>query len=1196
MPSIQAYGAASFSHRKPAATSGFFRNVYVFGLRFALILAILFILICGGKSLSAQAVSGTIVGTVVDPLGAVVPNAQVTIVLTGQDTVHASVTNESGNFTEPSLPPGTYTVTVSAAGFKKEVRENIVVDTNGTTRVDVGLVTGSISETVTVEAAPPLLQGDRADISTQIGQSQIAELPLSSGNSFQSLLNTVPGMAPVVFNNSQFYNANNDLSVNSNGQSSYVNLYQIEGIDDDQRTGIHIILVPPAAAIQNVDNTTNNFEAEFGRAVGAVVNVTLKSGTNAFHGSVFQSMENNGVNARNFFATGPNGRLVYNYTGGSIGGPVIKDKVFLFADFLRVSDHESSTVTTTIPYYNVSGGVLNLGGYSGQVYDPNTGTTSTCTNTATTTPACGTGRTPFANNLIPLNNPGVSPVAVTVLQDLDTLARSPQTNLASAKYIAGTTTNNFSQNLPFSKDTISYDIKGDYNISQKDHLSGRFSHQVPNTYQAPLFGAFLGGPAGGGFEATGTAAAYSTGFNYDRVFSPKLFTEFRVGVAHLRNSATQTDYGSSDAKTLGIPGNGPNGTDNIPTSSGQVAFQVSNFAGNGENGTSNPLIGYSQSLPWLRAESNIDFANNWTRILGNHTVKAGADIRRVRDDLLQGNNNAAAGTFYFSENQTSAPGATAFNGAVTGQANAIASILFDVPYQVGQDTNSTFPAYRQTWLFFFVSDKWQATSKLTVDLGVRYELYPPATPRKPGGFVNYNPSNNQLVAAGIDGNPSNLGMQTDSKNIAPRAGLSYRVSDKTVVRAGYGISYVPFVDNSYAYNYPIKTSTFYTFTPTYGPALNPAGGVVNFVTGIPATPTAAFATNGTLTESAANGTIGLANLYIPLNFKNAYVSSWNVAVQQALPGDMSLQVAYVANHGTRIDVAQNINQPTVYGQSSAYDPFNVAFGKTAAVTQYFLGYSTNYESMQVQLTRRFKKGLAFSSGFTWGKAQNYGTGAQDGNLLFWSGPVRRNYNLADFDRTRNYEQTITYELPAGHGHKYFNSGITQYALGGWRVSAILSAVSGLPFTITTTSATSGTAQTVNQTGPYQVTHAVAGGTNPAVAWFNPASFAAPAACTPYSAANPVACTLGNTQRNQFRGPGYFSDNLSLFKSFPIYRESSLEARFDAFNLTNTPEFGLPNSTLGSNLGKITSTLGSGVGNVNGVGGPRVLQAGVKISF
>ncbi len=1172
--------------------------------RSALPATLLALALWGAARSHAQAVSGTIVGTVTDASGASVPNAQVTIVLTDQSVTHTSVSNESGNFTEPNLPPGTYRVTVVAPGFKKETQENIVVLTNTTTRVDMSLATGSSSETVTITTAPPLLQTDRADISTTIEQRQISNLPLSSGNNFQSLLNTVPGMAPVVFNNSQFFNANNDLSVNANGQSSYVNLYQIEGIDDDQRTGIHIILVPPAAAIANVDITTNNFEAEFGRAVGSVVNITLKSGTNSFHGSAFQNMENNGVNARNYFAKGPNGRLVYNYTGGSIGGPIFKDKLFAFGDFLRTSDHEASTFTTAIPFYNVQNGVLNLSAYGGDVYDPNTGNTAACGASGTSSSACGSGRTLFPGKLIPLSNPGVSQVAVSVFSQIDALARDPKTNLASASYIGGATsgslTNNFSSNLPFTKDSISYDIKSDYAISAKDHLSGRFSHQKTTTFQAPVFGSFLGGPAGGGgFEATGTATAYSTGANYDHTFSPTLVTELRFGVAHLRNAAQQTDFGASDANKLGIQGN------NTGTSSGQVAFQVSNFAGNGENGTTNPLIGYSQSLPWLRAESNIDFANNWTKILGNHTVKAGTDIRRVRDDLLQGNINAAAGTFYFSENQTSAP------GAPTGQANAIASVLFDVPYSVGQDTNSTFPAYRQTWLFFFASDKWQATPKLTVDVGLRYELYPPATPRKAGGFVNYNPTTNQLVVAGLNGNPSNLGMKTDTTNFAPRLGLSYRVTDQTVVRAGFGVSYVPFVDNSYAYNYPIKTSTNYTFGQTYGPALNPAGGYVNFATGLPATPTVTFGSDGTLTESKANGTIALGNLFIPLNFKNAYVSSWNAAIQQALPKDMSLQIAYVANHGTRIDVAQNINQPTIYGQSNAYDPLNHAadgttptFLKTASVTEYFLGFSTNYESLQVQLSKRFSKGIGFSSAYTWGKAQNYQTGAQDGALMFWSGPVHRNYGLADFDRTNNFEQTVTYELPAGHGHRYFNSGPAEYALGGWRVSAILSALSGLPFTITSTSATPGTTQTANLTGPYTVTHNVSRAAN--TPWFNPNTFSSPT-CTAYSQANQVPCVFGNTGRNQFRGPGYFSDNLSLFKTFPIFHESSLEARFDAFNLTNTPAFGLPSSSYSTrvvngvtvpaaNFGVISSTLGSGVGNVNGVGGPRVLQAGVKIAF
>jgi hypothetical protein len=1172
----------------------------------AVLLLVAFLTVAG--SAFAQAVSGTIVGTVADPAGAVIPNAQVTIVLNGQSAVYNTVTNGSGNFTEPDLPSGTYTVTTTATGFNKVVRENIVLDTNTTVRVDVQLATGSVAQTITVAAAPPQLQTDRADISTTITSEQLTSMPLSSGNSFQSALNTIPGIAPVVFNNSQFFNSNNDLSANANGQSSYVNLYQIEGIDNDERSGIHIMLVPPAAAIANVDITTNNFEAEFGRAVGTVVNVTLKSGTNKVHGSVFGNMENNGVNARGFFQKSPDTRLVYNYDGGSIGAPILKDRLFIFGDFLRVSDHEEANNLATVPFYNVSGNVLNLSEYKGQAYDPNTGDTADCLG-STANANCGTGRTAFAGNMIPLSNPGISQAAVTVLKDIDAIARNPATNLASAAYLAGATSNNLSENIVFHKDFTSYDIKSDYIISEKSHLSYRFSHQNVNTLQAPTYGAFLGGPASGGFEGPGVAAAYSTGANFDHSFSNTLFTEARAGVAHYRNSALETDYGANDAKTLGIPGNGPNGTNNSAQTSGQIAVNLG-------SGFSGPLIGYSPSLPWLRAESNIDFANNWTKLIGNHTLKAGVDIRRVRDDLLQGNNNAAAGTFNYNLNefQTSIPGCvaavTGFNGSCTGQANDVAAFLFNVPSSVGQDTNSTFPAYRQTWYFFFVSDKWQVNSKLTLDIGARYELYPPATPRKPGGFVNYNPTTNQLVMAGVDGNPSNLGMKTVYRNFAPRLGAAYRISERTVVRGGIGVSFVPFLDNNYAYNYPIKTSTNYTNGTPYGPALNPAGGVINFTTGIPATPTIAFGSDGTLAGTAANGTVGLGSLYIPLNFKNAYVTSWNVVMQQALSHDMSFQVAYVANHGTDIDVEQNINLPRIYGQGATYDPLNHAadgvtptFLKTASVTEFSLGYSSDYQSLQVEFKKRFTHGVGFASAFTWGKAEGYATGAQLGGLFSWAGPPHRSWGVLDFDRTRNFEQTVTYELPAGRGHRYFNSGIGQFVLGGWHTSAVVSAISGTPFSITASSATSGTTQTANLVGTYKVLHHVAGGnisTYPQ--WFDPgpsgagANFQQPA-CTGYSVSNQVPCAFGNTGRNQFRGPGLFSDNLSLFKSFPIFRESQLIARVDAFNATNTPAFGNPsNSITSGTFGQITGILSSGAGNVNGVGGPRVLQASVKFTF
>jgi hypothetical protein len=325
-----------------------------------------------------------------------------------------------------------------------------------------------------------------------------------------------------------------------------------------------------------------------------------------------------------------------------------------------------------------------------------------------------------------------------------------------------------------------------------------------------------------------------------------------------------------------------------------------------------------------------------------------------------------------------------------------------------------------------------------------------------------------------------------------------------------------------------------------------------------------------------------------------------------LPHDNSLQIAYVANHGTRISIEQNINIPRIYGQSGTYDPLNHAadgvtttFGKTASVTQFMYGSSTNYQSLQVQLVRHFHNRLGYTVAYTWGKASGYVTGAQTGGLFYgFAAPnPHQNYSVLDFDRTNNLSATVTYELPAGHGHKYFNSGIGNYTLGGWKVSAVIQGVSGTPFSITASSPTPGATQTANQTGAYQVTHGVTRTiATGSPTWFNPTSFASPATCS-YNPATQAACPLGNTGRNQFRGPGYFSDNLSLFKSFPIHHEWNLEARLDAFNMSNTPEFANPvNSVTSGNFGKITSTLGSGSGNVNGVGGSRVLQAAVKISF
>ena len=1145
------------------------------------------------QALLGQAVNATLLGTVTDPTNATIANAKVSATETATGALHESVTNESGNFTFPDLPPGIYTVTVVAKGFKKVTHENIDLASNSSTRVDLSLVPGNVSETVLVTTAPPLLQTDRADISTKIEAESVVDMPLGTNRNFQSLLNLVPGVAPQVFQHSQFFNASSSLQTEANGLPREGNLYQIEGIDDDERTGLLQLIIPPAEAISSVDISTNNFEAELGRATGAVTNVTLKSGTNNYHGSLFEFIQNNDLNARSYFSTAPLGHLSYNYFGGAFGGPIMKDKLFIFGDYLRTVDHEKITNIFTIPdsrYYTNAGvttgcidptGCIDLSGAfngtKGQIFDP-----TTFTNGKAHLGTAADPRPKFTNNQVPysLIKNSVPLAALTKLN-----AAAAQYGVLNATKPMNNPANNYSSNLPFTKTTDSFDIKSDYSLNEKNHLSGRYSFQRVITFQAPAFGAFLGGPAGGGFEATGNQKAYSTGLNFDHVFSPTFFTEARFGLAHMGNSAQENDYGSSDATTLGIPGVNISGQ---AFTSGQVAATIGNFSG--------PLIGYSASLPWIRAESNIDFVNNWTKIVGNHTFKWGVDIRRVHDDLLQDQTYSPRGAYTFGEPQTSDASA----GGATNIANDIASFLLQQPSGVGRDLNTFFPRYRQWWVFAFASDKWQATSKLTVDLGIRWDFYPPATPPTAGGFSNYNPTNNTLVLAGLGSNPSNLGMTTQYRYFAPRTGFAYRLRPNTVIRGGFGISYTPFADNTYAYNFPIRANNAYSpgGTSAFTAAVL-ADGVTTatFANGFPAPVAVTIPTNGIIPANTP-ALISQAYTAINLNYKNAYADSWNLVIQQALPFSMSASIGYVANHGTDISGSQNINNPSYYGGGAASQPENStaftggATGRTAATNEYFYGFSSNYESLQAQLTKRFSQGLSFTSSFTWGKALGY-ISDDDGGLSFFIN-WRRNYAPTDFDRKLNYEQSFTYDLPFGRGHQLASSAVADAIVGGWKLSGIISAVTGLPFTVTasgTSLNTPGTTQTASITGGFKKL----GGIGSASPWFDPTVFSQPTGCTATPCTSPG---LGNTGRNQFRGPGYIQDNLSIFKKFALYRETALEIRVDAFQFSNTPQFGQPNGggVTASSFGTITGTLGSGQGSVNGIGGGRTLQGSAKITF
>ncbi|HMC61876.1 MAG TPA: carboxypeptidase regulatory-like domain-containing protein, partial [Candidatus Solibacter sp.] len=788
----------------------------------------------------SQAVNATLLGTVTDITGGVIAGAKVAIIEVNTGAVRDTQTNESGNFTFPDLTPGQYTVGVEQPGFKKESRKDITLIVNSSTRVDLQLTPGNVTETIEVTGAPALLQTDRADTGAKIESIQTASLPLGTQRNYQALLNLVPGTTRASFQHSQFFNASSSLQTEVNGQMRMGNSYQVEGIDNNERTGLLQIIVPPLEAIQAVDVSTSNFEAELGRASGANTNVMLKSGSNELHGAAYEFMRNSAMNARNFFDASV-GHLAYNYFGGNVGGAIRKNKTFFFGDFLRVTDHEANTNLGTIPPASWRTGNLSAG--TTTVYDPATGNPD------------GTNRTPFGGNIIPGNR--ISPIAAKIMSLV------PAPNQASSE---SAPSNNYFALLPYTKDTNSFDVKIDNASSDKGRLSGRFSYSRPVVFQAPIFGQ-AGGFAQGAFEGTSVQKTYSTGVNYNRIFSPTLIGEFRAGVAHYHNDALPADFGTTASKDLGIPGV------NIDQwTSGLASIQL--------NGVfSNPLVGYSASVPWHRAEANIDMVATFTKTLGNHTVKWGADFRRLRDDLLQTQTINPRGLFNFNTAQTSLnPGPGGVQPKV-GAANNMASFLLDQPSDGGRDIAAFFPALRGNQFFAFVQDKWQVSSKLTLDIGLRWEFYPPATPRFPAGFSNYNPSNNTLELAGVGSVPMNLGLQTNYKYFAPRTGISYRLNNSTVIRTGFGVSYTPFPDNTYAYNFPVKQNNqFSTGASSFAPAVTGNGQFFSMAAGFPAPQLAVIPSTGIIT----NPSLTQSDIVVPKTFKNPYVESWNFSVQQAL--------------------------------------------------------------------------------------------------------------------------------------------------------------------------------------------------------------------------------------------------------------------------------------------------------------------------
>jgi hypothetical protein len=1061
----------------------------------------------------AQAVKGSLVGNVTDTSGGVLPGVTVTITEVNTNISYSTTANESGYYTFSNLKDGTYRVVAELSGFKRFVREGVEVPVNATVRVDCRMDVGALEESVTVVGSSPLLQTDRADTGRIIESVHLQEVPLGFNRNFQGMLVTVPGATRPFRPHSEFFNAQDSLSTNVNGQSRLANNVQIEGIDNNHKTGLLTVLIPSAEAIETVNITTSAYDAEFGRAGGAITNVTLKSGTNSFRGSVFVFGNNEKTNAPGYFSHSKP-PTDYLQSGFTLGGPIQRNKLFFFGDYQHTTDHSGRTTRAAIPPMEFRNGDFSRAPTI--IYDPRTGN------------ADGSGRQPFAGNVIPADR--ISPIARAIL------AKLPSPNLAAA---LGQT--NYQLDYVRTKLTDSFDTKLNAQLSQTDQLSARFSFMRPDITDPSdypgLGGSKQGGPSGNGFSGFGTDTTYSTGVNYTRTWSNTFVMEARGGMSYYHNKAS-IDGGGTTSNDLGI-----RNTNIDDWTAGMTQIDIT--------GLSNPVVGFSASLPWDRSERTVEFATVFTKLKGNHTVKFGEDFRHNRDFLLQTQDNGGPrGRFRFRAPQTANPLDTA---SQNGFANAFASFLLDVPSEIGRDLKVIDPGTRHWAYFTFIQDKWAVTPKLTIDIGLRHEFYAPLIGLvDQGGLSNYDPLTNTLQVAGYGAVSESVGVQKYWKNWGPRTGASYRLDDKSVLRAGYGVSTLPFPDNSYAYNFPVKQTNQFNGPNTFAPAGSMANGFADPVV-------AQIPSNG-LIDAGTAALRSQAYFHIPSDLHEGALHSWNAAYQRELPGHLTAEVAYVGNRGHDIIGRVNENAGMVLGADNAGRPLFAKFGRTADVTL-FVPVKTQYHSLQTKLDRRFANGFLLTTSYTLGRAKNYSNGDSNGDIQT-PADIERSWARTGEDRLHNFVVSFLYQLPAGADRRWLKEGVLSQILGGWQVSGFFTAQSGLPINFEASGAAlraPGNTQRPDASG----TPKVLGAIGPGNLWFDTSVFSAPA-----------PNTWGNVRRNSLLdGPDYVNLDATIAKLFTVRRTIKGEFRIDMFNATNTPHFDRPNGRLGdATFGQITSTL------------------------
>jgi len=1230
----------------------------------------------------SQIDEGSIAGNVTDSSGAIVPNARVTLLNTDQGLTLETQTNSNGEYIFSPVRIGHYTLTVNAPGFATTTQQNLQVTVQAHLLVNIQVRPGATSETVQVTAAPPQLQTQEASVGQTVGEHTVNSLPLN-GRNFTFLAQLGAGV-----NTPQADTRGNAGSgaFSANGLRPAQNNYLLDGIDNNSNTvdflnGTNFIILPPVDAIQEFKVQTANFNAEFGRSAGAVLNATIKSGTNSFHGAAWEFFRNDKLDAADWFEDNagiPKGRLRLNQFGAALGGPIIKNKIFFFGDYEGLRRVQGNTQTgITVPtvaernsnFTDLSDMITGQGTNSradalgrsipvGAVLDPATtrsvaagavdpvsGFTNTSANVVYvrdpfgTCPATTQSFTLAACNLNQLPAGRLDANAIKLL-DLYPLPTS------------GSYTSNFGSSPSLYEHRNQFDIRGDFNASDKDQVFIRFSYEDDPQF---IPGPFGGIADGGSFQQGDQSAKSNQAVGgWTHVFTPSAVNVAHVGFNHLHT----TRFGP-EGNNLGIPAQfGIQGVPQVAENGGLPTIAIQGLA----------TLGSNSFLPSDEVSQTIQVTDDFTKIYGNHGFKMGVEYQHVRFSTLQP--AYSRGDFSYNSNNSSVSFTDIPNigGGATGRAQFLltpeaSTVPNGVDFVGGSDQvqasniNKTYDA--KNYFAAYFQDDWKITPKLTLNLGLRYDYFGPIQETNGGqaNFISSGPPNGAPVylipASGKDDRSLSTSfltllakdgiglLQTDKygkglvqmqkTNFAPRFGFAYQHNEKLVLRGGVGLSYNAFENQGYGPNIGENYPFTYNFNyqqqnlgiPSVSPisANSPWAGCSTAGPGGTATLSAGLSCIA-FTPDAVNAS-GLSLQGLQFNYVTPRTLSANLTLQYALTRSMSAQVAYVFTDGMNLQTGLGTNTVTQLLPAGTNTSNFVQFPDFSQGSSYNRTVGSSiYNGMQTRLEQQLSNGLSYLLTYTWAKTlSDAGDLLNGGSVNGYRAPnvpgfgPRFDWGLANFDLRNVVHFSGGYELPFGKNKRFMSDagGLANAAIGGWSVNWIVTLQGGQPISLSCPSATTaGTNCTVLSVPGQSQKLGLHTDSNGKLSWFgNPAAFQQPCLLgannvpIPNSPSGCIPLTgfqlLGGYPTSTF-GPKYHNFDFSTFKAFQLTERFSLQFRAEFFNILNHPNFNAPNFggngvIAVANSGNFTSTAFGEIGSTrNAPYSPRQIQFALKLFF